>query len=97
MAPYPWQRKCLKGAQWPPHRTEPIDFCNLCLASNLPYLDKVLKHVAAMQLQSFLNDTDFPYPFQAGFRPGFSIETALVTLMDDLRKNIDRRYAFLFV
>ena len=48
--------------------------------ANLPYLGKVLERVVAGQLQ---NETDFLDSFQSGFRMGFCMETALVTLYDD--------------
>ena len=51
--------------------------------ANLPYLGKVLEQVVARQLQALLDETDFPDPFQLGFRLGFAIETALVALYDD--------------
>ena len=51
---------------------------------NLPYLGKVLERVVAGQLQALLDETDFLDPFQLGFRLGFGMETALVTLYDDL-------------
>lgn len=57
--------------------------------SNLPFLDKKIEQVVASQLQQFLRDTDCPDPVQSGLRPSYSAETALVTLMDDLRRDIN--------
>uniref|UniRef100_A0A803TSP9 Reverse transcriptase domain-containing protein n=1 Tax=Anolis carolinensis TaxID=28377 RepID=A0A803TSP9_ANOCA len=65
--------------------------------SNLPFLGKVLERVVATQLQEFLDDTDFLDRSQSGFRPGHSTEMALVTLVDDLRRELDRGSVTLLV
>uniref|UniRef100_A0A803SYC2 Reverse transcriptase domain-containing protein n=1 Tax=Anolis carolinensis TaxID=28377 RepID=A0A803SYC2_ANOCA len=65
--------------------------------SNLPFLGKVLEWMVASQLQGFLEDTDFLDRSQSGFRPGFSTETALVALVDDLRRELDRGRVTLLV
>lgn len=45
---------------------------------------KGLKRVAAMKLQAVWEETKYLDPFQSGFQPGYRMETALVTLKDDL-------------
>uniref|UniRef100_A0A803SSM3 Reverse transcriptase domain-containing protein n=1 Tax=Anolis carolinensis TaxID=28377 RepID=A0A803SSM3_ANOCA len=61
------------------------------------FLGKVLERVVASQLQGFLDDTDFLDQSQSGFRPGFSTEMALVALVDDLRRELDRGSVTLLV
>ncbi|KAF7248337.1 C3a anaphylatoxin chemotactic receptor [Varanus komodoensis] len=58
--------------------------------ANIPFLCKVLDWVVAGQLQALLDETDYLDPFQSGFRPGYSTESALVTLYDDLCREKDR-------
>uniref|UniRef100_A0A803SXZ5 Reverse transcriptase domain-containing protein n=1 Tax=Anolis carolinensis TaxID=28377 RepID=A0A803SXZ5_ANOCA len=69
---------------------DPTQFGNFQPISKLPYLGKVLEHVVASQLQGFLVDTDFLDPAQSGFRPGHGTKTALVALVDDLHRELDR-------
>ncbi|KAF7239088.1 Sodium-dependent phosphate transporter 2 [Varanus komodoensis] len=65
--------------------------------ANIPFLGKLLERVVAGQLQALLDETDYLDPFQSGFRPGYSTESALVALYDDLCREKDRGSAFLLV
>ncbi|KAF7235047.1 Vomeronasal type-2 receptor 26 [Varanus komodoensis] len=62
-------------------------------------VDKVLgrERVVAGQLQALLDETDYLDPFQSGFRPGYSTESALVALYDDLCREKDRGSASLLL
>ena len=65
--------------------------------SNIPVLGKALERVVASQLQGFLDETDYLDPFQSGFSPGYGTETALVALVEDLRRELDRGSVSLLV
>uniref|UniRef100_A0A803U146 Reverse transcriptase domain-containing protein n=1 Tax=Anolis carolinensis TaxID=28377 RepID=A0A803U146_ANOCA len=65
--------------------------------SNLPFLGKVLERVVASQLQGFLDDINYLDQSQSGFRPGHGTETALVALVDDLCRELDRGNVTLLV
>ena len=69
---------------------DPQDPVNYRPVSNLPFLYKVIKQATADQLQTFLEETSALDPFQSRFRPGHGVETALVALMDDLRRYLDQ-------
>uniref|UniRef100_A0A803TE01 ribonuclease H n=1 Tax=Anolis carolinensis TaxID=28377 RepID=A0A803TE01_ANOCA len=76
---------------------DPTQLDNYWPISNLPFLGKVMERVVAAQLQAFLVDADILDPAQSGFRPGHGTETALVALVDDLRRELDKGSVSLLV
>ncbi|KAF7236110.1 RNA-directed DNA polymerase from mobile element jockey [Varanus komodoensis] len=76
---------------------DPEMVTNYRLVANIPFLGKVLEQVVARQLQSLLEETDHPGPFQSGFRPSYGTETALVALYDDLCRERDKGSVSLLV
>ncbi|KAF7244472.1 VWFA and cache domain-containing protein 1 [Varanus komodoensis] len=76
---------------------DPETATNYRPVANIPFLGKVLERVVAGQLQALLDETDYLDPFQSGFRPGYSTESALVALYDDLCREKDRGSTSLLV
>lgn len=50
----------------------------------------MLEHVVAIQLQGVLGNVEYLDLFQSSLRLGFGMETALVILVDDLSRDLDR-------
>ncbi|XP_053104853.1 leucine-rich repeat-containing protein 39 isoform X1 [Hemicordylus capensis] len=76
---------------------DPSELSNYRPVSNPLCLGKVIERVVASQLQTVLEEMDYLDPFQTGFRVGYGVETALVSLMDDLQLAIDRGCVTLLV
>ncbi|KAK9396605.1 RNA-directed DNA polymerase from mobile element jockey-like [Crotalus adamanteus] len=76
---------------------DPAVLKNFRPVSNLPFVGKVVEKVVASQLLRSLDETNYLDPFQSGFRPGYSTETALVALTDDLWRARDRGYSSILV
>lgn len=66
------------------HGKKSLYLASYCPVSNLQFLGKVVERVVVEQLQAFLEDSSVLDPFHSSFCPGYGVEMALVTLMDDL-------------
>jgi len=54
-------------------------------------ISKALERIAADQIKEFLEDKDLFDPCQAAYRKGFSTQTALIKVLDDVRRAADER------
>ena len=57
--------------------------------SLLSNLEKILAKLMYSRIFKFLNDNNSIYPPQFGFRQKFSVTHALISLTEDIRKNLD--------
>ena len=51
---------------------------------------KVVEQVATDQILAYLEEAEVLDSFQTGFQHGHGVEMALVTLMDDLHRQLDQ-------
>lgn len=58
--------------------------------SNLPFLGNILECEVLLQLQDYPDEPDYLDLFQSSFMPGFEMETTLIALVDDLRRDFHR-------
>ena len=72
--------------------------CNLSLiyknyrpVSNLKFISKVLERIIAVQLQDHLLQNNILEPFQSAYRCGYSTETALVRVQNDILNAMDKQ------
>lgn len=92
--------QCIKNSTFPkvwkkaiitplPKVSNPTEFAHLRSISILPTLSKVLEKVMESQIRDYLNDNDIIPSMQSGFRSGYSCETALCNITDDIFKACD--------
>ena len=60
------------------------------LISVLPVVSKVLERAVHTQLYRFLHEMKILSPYQCGFRKGHSTESAVISLTDNIRRNMDQ-------
>ncbi|CAB0041556.1 unnamed protein product [Trichogramma brassicae] len=66
-----------------PAQTRPV--------SNLPHLAKVCDRLLTAQITEHLESHSLLSPMQSGFREGFSTQTALIKITEDIRRGVEDR------
>lgn len=72
--------------------TDPKNFKDLRPISVLPTLSKILEKVIFYQIYTFINNESLLPEIQSGFRSGYSCETALLKVTDDILSATDKGY-----
>ena len=67
------------------------DYASYRPISNLPYASKVLERHVSAQLRLHLQHNNIGDPFQSAYRPSHSVETAIVSIQDDILRSLDTR------
>ena len=73
----------------------PEDLKHFRPVSNLSFVSKLVERVVASRLEQHMNHEDLYEPFQSAYRKGHSTETALLKIMDDLLRAMDRKECIL--
>ena len=66
-----------------------LDFSNYHPISLLSNIEKILERLMYNRMYKFFSDNDLIYPLQFGFRQKYSTVHALISLTENIRKNLD--------
>ena len=69
-----------------------IGFKNYRPISNLPFLSKVLERIAIDQMSKHCEDLDLNEKMQSAYRRGYSTETALLKVCDDILRGFEKQH-----
>ena len=67
-----------------------MDFSNYRTISLLSNIEKILEKLMYNRVYDFFAKHDFIYPLQFGFGQQYSTFYALISLTEDIRKNLDQ-------
>ena len=76
---------------------DPESLNNYRPISQLPFISKVLEKVVAGLVCKYLKDNDLFENLQSAYRPGLSVETALVRVTNDIRIALDKKQMVILV
>ena len=81
----------LKTAKFiPVHKKDSkLDFSNYCPISLLSNIEKFLERLMYKRMYKFFSDNNLIYSLQFGFRQKYSTVHALISLTENIRKNLD--------
>ena len=65
------------------------DLKNFCPVSGLSFLSKLVQQVVANQLTSHINNNNLGNPHQSAYNPGYSTETALMSIKNEVHLSLE--------
>ena len=65
--------------------------------SNLSYISKLVKKVVASRLNAHMDAHNLSSPFQSAYRKGYSVETALLKVKEDILRAFDNQNSVLLL
>ena len=91
--------RCLKQAIVTPipKKSNSTEFSNFRPISNLPFLSKLIERIVVDQLSKYSKINNLEEPLQSAYKAGYSTETALLKITNDILLNMDRQNVTLLV
>ena len=80
-----------------PKKNNSSDFSNFRPISNLPFLSKLNERIVVDQLSEYFKIKDLDEPLQSAYKTGYSTETALLKITNDIMLNMDKQQVTLMV
>lgn len=92
--PERWKVAVIRPIAKIPNPSGLVDFRPISI---LPVLSKILERIMKIQLQKFISDNDLLFDHQSGFRAGYSTNTAMLKVVDDLSESLEKNEASVIV
>ena len=73
------------------------NLANFRPVANLKFLSKILEKVVASRILSHFSEHNLLEPYQSAYRKGYSVETALVRVSNDIHHALDKKKAVFLV
>ena len=80
-----------------PKKPNCSEFSNFRPISNLPFLSKLIERIVVDQLSNYSKLHDLDEPLQSAYKTGYSTETALLRITNDMLLNMDNQRVTLLV
>ena len=80
-----------------PKKLNSNEFSNFRPISNLSFLSKLIEQIVVDQLSIYTKNNDLEEPLQSAYKTGYSTETALLKITNDILLNMDQQRVTLLV
>ena len=76
---------------------DPNDLASYRPISTLPFLSKILERAVFQQIKEYLDDNNVLDPLQSAYRAGYSTESAVLRVQNDILQELDRKLNIILV